>query len=40
MANARWALDERSGMDMNEAGEWTRLGVLTLGDVALLANIG
>ena len=39
MANARWALDEGSGMDMNEAGEWTRLGVLTLSDVALLANM-
>jgi hypothetical protein len=39
MARARWILDEGSGMDMNEAGDWIRLGVLTLNDVALLANM-
>jgi hypothetical protein len=39
MARARWILDEGSGMDMNEAGEWTRYGVLNLIDVALLANM-
>lgn len=39
VAKARWILDEGSGADMNEAGEWSRLGALTLSDVALLANM-
>lgn len=39
MARARWILDQGSGMDANEAGEWTRYGVLTLHDVALLGNM-
>jgi hypothetical protein len=39
MARARWILDEGSGVDMNEAREWMNYGVLTLRDVALLANM-
>lgn len=39
MARARWILDEGSGIATNEAGDWTRQGVLTLNDVALLGNM-
>jgi hypothetical protein len=39
MARVRWILDEGIGIATNEEGAWMRGGVLTLGDVALLANM-
>lgn len=39
MASARWALDEGSGMEIDDEGGWVGMGVITLSDVALLANM-
>ncbi|SFN74599.1 hypothetical protein SAMN05216386_1689 [Nitrosospira briensis] len=40
MATARWALEKRYGLAVNESEEWSQLGaVLTLSEIALLANM-